>query len=78
MNISEIDSDLYDTEAIEIDERNGNFSPDRLEEYRHENIVRASLTNGQFTQARKQCQAYGLDYKEELYLFTYQHIKRLS
>lgn len=62
--------DQYDTEAIEIDARHGNFSEDRIEDYRHENIVRASLVNGQFSQARKQCESYGLNYEIERYKFN--------
>ncbi len=61
--------DQYDTEAIEIDARNGNFSEDSVEDYRHENIVRSSLVNGQFSQARKQCESYGLTYELERYKF---------
>ncbi len=64
------DSDQYDTEAIAIDKSNGNFSEDRSEDYRHENIVRASLVNGQFSQARKQCESYGLTYELERYKFN--------
>ena len=60
--IAGYDSSAYDTEAMRIDARHGNFSPDRAEEYRHESIVAASLINGQFTQARQQCSSYGLDY----------------
>lgn len=69
MNIQDFDSDEYDTQAIEIDQRHGNFSPENAEDYRHENIVRASLINGQFTQARQQCRSYGLTYEVELLKF---------
>lgn len=65
MKTDQYDSDEYDTEAMEIDKRNGNFSEENAEDYRHENIVRASLINGQFTQARKQCASYGLNYELE-------------
>ncbi len=75
--VPEFDSENFDVEAIHMDRRNGNFSNERLEDYRHENIVRASLVNGQFSQAREQCRTYGLDYKEELYSFKYQHVKSL-
>jgi hypothetical protein len=61
----EVDSDDYDTEAIAIDLANGNFDAERVEDYRHENIVRASLVNGQFSQARQQCASYGLNYEVE-------------
>lgn len=63
--IAGFDPDEYDTEAMRIDDRNGNFSPDRAEEYRHGSIVAASLLNGQFSQARRQCAEYGLDYAQQ-------------
>lgn len=66
---SDYDSGEYDTEAMEIDARNGNFSKDNAEDYRHENRVLASLVNGQFTQAREECASYGLNYELELYKF---------
>lgn len=56
------DSDDYDVEAMKIDHSNGNFTTDRAEDYRHDNIVRESLANGQFEQARDQCRQFGLDY----------------
>lgn len=65
------DSDYYDTEAMLIDLRNRNFSEDRAEDYRHENIVHASLNNGQFTQAKQQCASYGLNYEVELLKFKH-------
>lgn len=68
---TQIDSDTYDTEAIEIDKRNGNFSEDELEDYRYENIIRASLVNGQFSQARNQCAKFGFNYEVELYKFKH-------
>ncbi len=64
------DSDKYDTEAIATDRLYNNFSEDRLEDYRHENIVLASLVNGQFSQARKQCESYGLNYEVERLKFN--------
>lgn len=70
LDLSEYDSDSYDTEAMAIDHANGNFTADNAEDYRHENIVRASLINGQFSQARKQCASYGLNYAEELSKFN--------
>lgn len=70
--IRKCDSSEYDTEAMRIDNRNGNFTPDRVEDYRHENIVRESLINGQFTQARQQCQSFGLNYEVELMKFKQQ------
>jgi len=65
------DSDYYDTEAMATDQRHGNFNPENAEDYRHENIVRASLINGQFTQARQQCRSYGLNYALELHKFQH-------
>jgi hypothetical protein len=62
--IASMDSGEYDTEAMQIDDRNRHFSPDAIEDYRHENIVIASLQNGQFTQAKKQCASFGLEYAE--------------
>lgn len=69
MKIEDYDSSVYDTEAIEMDVRNGNFNTEDAEDYRHENIVRASLINGQFTQAKRQCDGYGLNYELELHKF---------
>ncbi len=66
--IDGLDSDHYDKEAMHIDDRHGNFSPDRAEDYRHEAIVAASLLNGQFRQAHGQCSRYGLDYAEQRHL----------
>lgn len=63
--IAGFDSDDYDTEAMRIDDRHGNFSPEMAEEYRHTAIVVESLINGNFTQAREQCARYGLDYAEQ-------------
>lgn len=62
--ISELDSDEYDTEAIRIDDGNGNFSPDRVDDYLQTNIILNSLHNGQFTQAKAQCSEFGFSYKE--------------
>jgi hypothetical protein len=68
-DLSAFDSSEYDTEAMRMDASHGNFSPDRAEDYRHENIVRASLENGQFIQAKTQCAEFGLDYDTELHKF---------
>lgn len=59
------DSDEYDTETMKLDLGNGNFREEYADDYRHENIVRASLINGQFAQARMQCVEYGLNYEQE-------------
>jgi hypothetical protein len=60
--IAGLDSADYDTEAMRIDDRHGNFSPDQADDYRHEAIVQASILNGQHAQARRQCARFGLDY----------------
>ena len=59
------DDSEYDVEGMRTDHRNGNFSEDDADDYRHENIVRASLVNGQFEQAKGQCQHFGMDYEVE-------------
>lgn len=64
--IETYDSSTYDTEAMRTDASNGNFSPERAEEYRHEHIVSESIGNGQFKQAREQCQRYGLIYEQQM------------
>lgn len=67
----QFDAEEYDVDAMRIDNANGNFDPDSddAEAYRHENIVRASLVNGQFAQARQQCGSYGLNYGVERFKF---------
>lgn len=70
-NFDAYDSDEYDVEAMKIDASNGNFNEADAENYRHENIVRASFVNGQFTQARQQCTSYGLNYELEKYKFDH-------
>lgn len=69
--ITRFDSDHYDISAMEIDAQHGNFSPENAEEYRHENIVQASLINGQFSQAQIQCSQYGLCYESEYAKFKH-------
>lgn len=64
--IAKYDEDTYDTDAMRTDADNGNFSPDRAEEYRHTEIVAASIVNGQLSQARQQCSRYGLIYEEQM------------
>lgn len=56
----------YDTDAMLTDAANNNFSPERAEEYRCEAIVDASIINGQWRQARQQCERYGLNWTEAL------------
>lgn len=60
------DDGEHDVEAMRADVASGNLEvgdDSRAAEYEHENIVVASLTNGQFAQAKEQCECYGLDYK---------------
>ena len=64
--IDSYDSSAYDTEAMRFDASNNNFSPDRAEEYRYTYIVAESIANGQFKQARQQCQQYGLIYEQQM------------
>jgi hypothetical protein len=63
-----LDDGDHDIEAIRVDFSNGNIEidaqPERVDEYRHENIIRASIVNGNFTQAKEQCTRYGYDYDE--------------
>ena len=63
--IARYNDEHYDTDAMKFDDANGNFSPEDAEDYRHENIVQASILNGQHRQARQQCLRYGLDYYEQ-------------
>lgn len=42
---------------------------DDASEYEHSAIAQTSLMNGQFTQAKKQCEAFNLDYDSELLEF---------
>lgn len=59
------DSD-YDIEAMRIDVVSGNLEigdDEKASEYEHETIVRTSIANGNFTQAKEQCDSYGLDYQ---------------
>jgi hypothetical protein len=63
-----LDDGDHDIEAIRVDFSNGNIEidaqPERVDEYRHENIIRASIVNGNFTQANEQCIRYGYDFDE--------------
>lgn len=58
------DTTNYDVEAMRIDAANGNFNVESNdpEAYRVENIVITSMQNGQWSQARRQCVDYGLDF----------------
>ena len=63
--LEEWDDGDHDIEAMRIDIANNNLKvgdDDLASEYEHEAIVNASLTNGNFTQAKSQCTSYGLDY----------------
>jgi hypothetical protein len=60
------DSD-YDISAMRSDVSTNNLETgddSRAEEYKHENIIRASIVNGNFTQAKEQCIRYGYDFDE--------------
>lgn len=67
-----LDASEFDVAGMLCDIRNGNFSPERVEDYRHENQVRDSLINGQFSQARQQCQSCGLNYEAERLKFEHE------
>jgi len=67
--IQEMYSDTeYDIEAMLIDIQNNNFDPETgdAEAYRHEEIVRTSIINGQLKQAENQAREFGLDYQSIL------------
>ena len=57
------DSETYDTDSIEFDTENNNFNPEDIEDYRHENIVKTSIINGQYQQAKEQANQFGLNYE---------------
>ena len=55
----------HDVEAMRIDIENGNLKVgDDASDYDYENIVETSIANGQFDQAKRQCESYGLDYTD--------------
>lgn len=57
----------HDVEAMQTDIQNGNLEvgdDDAAARYHHEAIVRESITNGQHSQAREQCNRYGLDWAD--------------
>ena len=66
-----VDPETYDLDAMRLDFEAGNFDldTDDPEDYDKQTIVRTSMTNGQFKQARNQCDEYGLDYEEEYHLW---------
>lgn len=60
------DDSEYDVSAMRDDVSYNNLEvgdDDAAEKYRHENIVRDSIVNGNYTQAKEQCQRFGLDYE---------------
>jgi hypothetical protein len=60
------DDSEYDVSAMRDDVSTNNLEvgdDDAAEKYRHENIVRESIVNGNYTQAKEQCQRFGLDYE---------------
>jgi hypothetical protein len=64
------DEDEYDVSAMRSDVSTNNLEvgdDDAAEKYRVENIVRDSITNGNYTQAKEQCQRFGLDYEMMLH-----------
>ena len=57
----------YDVDAMRADIENGNMEVgDDASEYEHETIVFNSLANGQFDQAKEQCERFTLDYQTQL------------
>jgi hypothetical protein len=61
-------ADTHDVDMLVSDHDNNNIVID-LDDYLFENQVRLSFINGQFKQARQQCDEYGLNYELELYKF---------
>jgi hypothetical protein len=62
--LDSFDADEYDVSAMRADFNNNNLSiGDDCEKYTHDRIVRESITNGQHTQAKEQCERFGLDYQ---------------
>ena len=56
--IDTLDETEYDVELILTDEAFGNFSPENVDDYMPENIILASIRNGQITQAKEQALKY--------------------
>ncbi len=56
--------DTHDVDGFAFDRSNNNATEEDFEDYRHDNIVRQSIVNGQFKQAKQQATDYGLDYSE--------------
>lgn len=62
-------SESYDTDAMLTDAKHNNLTLEQLEKgegsrYGNEEIVFASMNNGQWSQARTQCDNYGLDFSD--------------
>jgi len=60
--LDKYDDGNHDTEAMRIDIANNNLEvgdDDRAFDYRHENIIKASVENGQIAQAMEQCDRFG-------------------
>ena len=62
----EVDANIYDTDMMETDCRNGNFNPleNDLVDYSKRIIVLKSIINGQHKQAKEQAIEYGFDYAD--------------
>ena len=64
--LENFDDGNHDIEMMRSDVASKNLQigdDERASEYEHENIVLASMMNGQFTQSKEQCESYGLDYE---------------
>ena len=65
--LAQWDDGDHDVVAIAIDIANGNLEvgdDEAASRYRHDSIIRDSIDNGQRTQAREQCDRYGLDWND--------------
>ena len=65
------DESQYDVEGMKTDIENGNFDieTDDVNEYQYETIITKSFVNGQYTQAKRQCQTWNVDYDTALSYF---------
>jgi hypothetical protein len=62
---NELNSCIYDVDAMESDFNNNNFEiTNDIEKYRYTNIVLTSVVNGQITQAKQQAAAAGLQIRD--------------
>lgn len=62
--IKTLDPEIYDLRHIRFDEKCGNFSQERVDEYTKEYLVLNSFHNGNITQAREFCKKYGFSFDE--------------